>query len=215
MFYLRPCANCGVLIQGGRNLFCTELCRQAAKAVRYARGVQADGRIEFLDVQEAVDVKIAFVAGGGYDERGRRLTTDQRVAVMERSSGLCVECGAPGDEVDHIRGPSADSDNLQLLCRSCHQAKTNQSFHPAPLEMVRQVHRPLWERIGREVPLQPSDTPGWAWRQWASTVPGKTVATRWLAWSEDRPAATPEIAAAGFPGWLQPQLWFGEGKPIP
>ena len=67
MFYLRPCANCGILIQGGRNWFCGELCKQAAKAVRYARAVIAAGRIEFPDVQEAVIVKIAFVAGGGYD----------------------------------------------------------------------------------------------------------------------------------------------------
>ncbi len=161
MFYLRPCANCGVLIQGGRNLFCTDLCRQAAKAVRYARGVQADGRIEFLDVQEAVAAE-----------------------------------GCPSQP----RGHGCD--------RSRHLGpRTGRTAHC-------QVHRPLWERIEREAPLQPSDTPGWAWRQWASTVPGKAVATRWLAWSEERPAATPEIAAAGFPAWLKPQLWFGEGKPI-
>jgi hypothetical protein len=157
MFYLRPCANCGVLIQGGRNLFCTELCRQAAKAVRYARGVLADGRFEPLDVQEAVAVKIALVAGGGYDERGRRLTDDVRVGVEQRSSGLCVECGAPGNEIDHIYGSSASPKNLQLLCRPCHLGKTSQSLHPAPEEMVGLVHRPIWERIGRLDPHQPSE----------------------------------------------------------
>ena len=214
MLYLRPCANCGVLIQGGQNLFCTELCRQAAKAVRYARGVLADGRFKHLDVEEAVAIKIAFVAGGGYNERGRRLTTEQRVAVKERSGGLCVQCGAAGEEIDHIMGSSPSPENLQLLCRPCHQAKTNQSLLPAPVEMVRLVHRPLWRRIMRDVPQQPSDAPGWAWRRWASTVPGKALAQRWLAWSEGRPSATPEIAAAGFPAWLKPLRWFGDGKPI-
>ena len=214
MFYLRPCANCGVLIQGGRNLYCTELCQQAAEAVRYARGAQADGRFELLDVQEAVVVKIAFVAGGGYDKRARRLTGAQRAAVMERSAGLCVACGAPGSEVDHIHGSSALPANLQFLCRPCHQVKTSQALYPAPDKMIRVVHGPLWERIERPVPLQPSDTPQWAWRQWVSTIPGKALTTRWWTWSFARPQVTPEIAAAGFPAWLKSHLWFGDGRAI-
>ena len=218
MFFLRPCANCGILIQGGRNLFCGELCKQAAKAVRYARAVIADGRIELPDVQEAVIVKIAFVAGGGYDEAARRITPERRQEVTANSDGKCVRCGAPGDEIDHINGSSDSPDNLQLLCRSCHKAKTDLSLRPASDESVRLVHHPLWERIRADEPHQPSDASGWAWRQWASTVPDKELAQTWLSWCEVRlegdEQVTPAEAAAGFPEWLEPWLWHGEGIAI-
>ena len=176
MFYLRPCANCGVLIEGGRNLFCSELCRQAAKAVRYARAVIADGRMDLPDVQEAVVVKIAFVAGGGYDEAGRRIAHEKREEVQAKSDGRCVRCGSPGDEIDHLDGSSDSPDNLQLLCRPCHKAKTDLSLRPATEESIQLVHRPLWARIRASEPHQPSDTSGWAWRQWATTIPDKELA---------------------------------------
>lgn len=48
-----------------------------------------------------------------------------RKRVIRRDAGRCVACGAPGTDVDHII-PGADHNlgNLQLLCRDCHQTKT-------------------------------------------------------------------------------------------
>ncbi len=58
-----------------------------------------------------------------------RRWTHLRRAILERDGWRCRECGAYGNEVDHIRplhkgGDPWDSDNLQTLCRSCHIAKT-------------------------------------------------------------------------------------------
>lgn len=49
--------------------------------------------------------------------------------VKRRAHHTCQNCGNPGTEVDHItpvsQGGTHDLDNLQLLCRRCHKAKTN------------------------------------------------------------------------------------------
>ena len=55
-----------------------------------------------------------------------------RMMVIRRDMGLCQSCKATGlmrsgQEVDHIDGSAGDAmDNLQLLCKPCHQAKTKQ-----------------------------------------------------------------------------------------
>ena len=215
LFYLRPCANCGILIQGGSSLFCGDLCKQAARAVRHGRSALADGRLfDHPFVYEAIVTKLAFIAGGGYDNSGRQLSAKQRSNVMVQSDRHCVQCGALGAEIDHINGSSGSPDNLQFLCKPCHGAKTALSMRPASEDVVQSVHRPLWKRIEAFEPQQPSDTPGWRFRLWASTVPDKELAERWLSWSERRVTADPAIAAAGFPIWLEPGLWFGKGKPV-
>ena len=65
----------------------------------------------------------------GYDHRWRKL----RARIMARDRGLCVACKEAGrltaaDEVDHIvpkaRGGTDHPDQLQSLCRECHQSKT-------------------------------------------------------------------------------------------
>ena len=53
-----------------------------------------------------------------------------REAVMQRDHRLCVECGAPGEEVHHIEhltpnnindpNVTLNMDNLKTLCRDCH-----------------------------------------------------------------------------------------------
>lgn len=45
--------------------------------------------------------------------------------VWKRDSGLCVLCGSPGSEVDHIvpvirGGGLCDDSNLRVLCFACH-----------------------------------------------------------------------------------------------
>ncbi len=58
---------------------------------------------------------------------------ETREYIFNRHHGLCVECGAPGEEVHHIIWLSPDNinntditlgeNNLILLCRDCHMAK--------------------------------------------------------------------------------------------
>ncbi len=56
-----------------------------------------------------------------------------RLRIMARDYGLCQECKRQGrhvigSEVDHIlpifKGGTDDEDNLQFLCRRCHEVKT-------------------------------------------------------------------------------------------
>lgn len=63
-----------------------------------------------------------------------------RPAYYESKYGLCEQCGAPGDIVDHIEPITADNvddpdvtynwDNLMLLCQSCHNTKTFRKHKP-------------------------------------------------------------------------------------
>ena len=66
----------------------------------------------------------------GYNHRWRKV----RIQVLKRDGGLCQSCLKDGrvteaSEVDHIVPTAAggafyDDDNLQSICRPCHQAKT-------------------------------------------------------------------------------------------
>lgn len=48
-----------------------------------------------------------------------------RRRVITRDRGRCVQCGAPGTDVDHItHGDDHRLANLQLLCHPCHNTKT-------------------------------------------------------------------------------------------
>lgn len=48
-----------------------------------------------------------------------------RKRVYKRDGGMCVLCGAPGNDVDHIvPGDDHNMENLRLLCTSCHKKKT-------------------------------------------------------------------------------------------
>lgn len=77
-------------------------------------------------------------------------TKAQRQRIHTHDNGTCQHCGAPGVEVDHIdnrRGSDYNSDsNLQLLCVSCHKAKTQvearaaRGARQARLTLPRRLH---------------------------------------------------------------------------
>ena len=157
------CANClEPLPEGEDGLFCSSWCQEAAKHVRYFRRVFRDGRIQDPDVQEAVRVRLAFLPAGGYEALGRNLSPQTRDAVKQRANGLCQKCGAPGADIDHIAGSSADPDNLQLLCKQCHTSKTAESLVLASPEIRVLIDQLMFDRVMPETPRLLADDPS-AW----------------------------------------------------
>jgi len=140
--YVHACAYCAEALElTSLSLFCSVQCKDTAKVVRWSRRQLANKTFERPDVVVVMRTRLAFVLAGGYDARRRRLSAAQRVAVIERFHGACASCGQAANEVDHIKGSSSEEDNLQLLCRRCHQAKTEASFVPASPEDVAQLER--------------------------------------------------------------------------
>lgn len=162
------CANCmRPLPDEEDGLFCSPWCKESASSVRYFRRVHRDGRFRDPDVQEAVRTRLAFLAAGGYEALGRNLSPQTRDAVKARAGGLCQECGAPGTDIDHIEDSSPDLENLQLLCRACHNAKTAASFVPASPETRVVMARLFFDRVTPSTPQLFADSDDWAtkWRQ--------------------------------------------------
>ena len=136
-----PCANCDTPVTDAQ-LFCSQLCRDEAKYVRYYRARIADGTFINADIQEALRIRLAHILAGGYDARLRQLSLDLRRAVFERDNFRCRKCGQQGTEVDHVRGPSSELSNLQLLCSGCHREKTMRSFQ----RISRKSHPEEWAK---------------------------------------------------------------------
>lgn len=162
------CGNClEPLPDDVEGLFCSGLCMQTCDTVRYWRRVLRDGRIERPDVREAVRTRVAFLLAGGYGRTSRRLAKNIRAAVWARDQGLCRRCGKPGEEIDHINGDSPDLDNLQLLCKACHHAKTAERMRPATEEQNRVVVALYATRVLPETPaLMADDEAEWQ-RTWS------------------------------------------------
>jgi len=178
-----PCANCDAACLG-RGPFCGSYCKAFAEFVRLCRrwvrdaDKQADPNYPY-----ALQVRLAFLHtaclghGTVYDERARHLTAAQKAAIRHRDRGLCVQCGKPGFEIDHIDGPSDDPSNLQLLCLDCHHAKTRQSIttitNPADRSAIRTMHAELARRVDSDVPIRACDyeqTWSKAWRSWPNVT---------------------------------------------
>lgn len=181
------CPNCDTrfsLDGQPRALYCSPRCQNEADVVRYARRKA----IEYPDPSEmpddiiyAIRIQIAWALVGGYDRNARRIPPGTRALVKERDGGLCVFCGAPGEEIDHIMGPSNDPANLRLLCHDCHRTLTESRLLPRA-EDGEDVDEPsaeeeadesnpqcewLMERITSDEPLLPSDADDWGQR-WAA-----------------------------------------------
>lgn len=141
------CVSCdAALADDNQGLYCSALCREKAKFVRYARGCLRDGRAKNdTDVAYALRIRMAMILGGGYPP-ARSLPPAVRAAVIERDQGLCRLCGAPGEEIDHIDGSSPDLSNLRLLCQACHRNVTEEHLVPATAERAEEA-RVLWERV--------------------------------------------------------------------
>ena len=214
-FHEDCCANCDTplppQIQG---LLCSEGCTQAASWVRYVKKAISDGRDRDPDVQDAIQMKLAHVLGGGYRESARRISAAVRAAVIERDDGRCQSCGEAGTEVDHVdTTDNTNLENLQLLCHHCHMTKSQLNLRPAPPE-IRAIAAALHLRVTVEPPLRLCDD-----------------VVRWPAeWrrlkSERRARLLDELAELGFdrndfPGVSWADMWdaalddggyFGDGS---
>lgn len=116
--------ECGTpIVARSSPLYCSDYCRQTAKHVRYERRARRDGRILQSDVQEAIQIRRAWVAGG--DAYVRRLSTALRQQVFETKGRACLMCHEPATDIDHIQGTGGDEiENLQPLCAACHRTKS-------------------------------------------------------------------------------------------
>lgn len=136
------CVNCGDTLNWDplpspshwRWLFCTQLCQQEAKYVRYFRSTARAGRQTDPGVLRELHMKRAHILGGGYPAEERRLSQVERDLVVERDGGRCVICREPGQEIDHVaplEAPALNAPaNLQLLCQACHLIKTRRNLVP-------------------------------------------------------------------------------------
>ncbi|MGH8588654.1 MAG: HNH endonuclease [Gammaproteobacteria bacterium] len=96
---------------------------------------------------------------GGYNKKARLLSREIREAVLRRSKGKCEICGKEGSDIDHIKGSSSDFSNLQLLCKSCHNAKTEKSIVPVEpgserYEYVRARTEQFWLCVESDTPIR-------------------------------------------------------------
>ncbi|GAA4033469.1 hypothetical protein GCM10023063_16410 [Arthrobacter methylotrophus] len=155
------CANCFEPLPNDEKhkpaLFCSELCNSVAKDIRYWRKALRDGRLQNdPDVRLALHTRIAHLLAGGYNAVARTIPADVRTLVISRDK-VCVQCGGPGEEIDHIEGDSSDPGNLQLLCADCHHAKTARHFVPATEEQSAFVDGLEQERVMPDEPAQLCD----------------------------------------------------------
>ncbi|MER6123028.1 HNH endonuclease signature motif containing protein [Streptomyces sp. NPDC001795] len=153
------CANCDrPLNPGNRGLFCDDGCKDSASTIRWIRRHLASGTFTPAQVRyglvrdenyaKALYNKLRFAVAGGYT---RSTSPSERAAVVKRHGGRCVRCGAPGAEVDHIRGDGPEMSNRQLLCRACHDRKTqNQSREGMRLALQGKPTR-SWRDLLREL----------------------------------------------------------------
>lgn len=158
---------------------------------------------------------------GGYAETERTLPKIERDEVWRRFNGKCAECGAAGEEIDHIKDSSSDPRNLQLLCRRCHRLKTESSMVPAADDLIVRVRQPILGRLTMEPPLQPSDSKEWDYRYWATSViptakRSREVLEFLLSDGIDQPNREGTVfeAARGIPQELKAWSWYDEASRI-
>lgn len=140
-------------------LYCSVACEQEAELIRYCRRCARDGRIKEKDVQFAIKTRLAFIVSGGYDKKSRRLSRSIRESVLERSKGKCEICEKPGADIDHISGSSSELTNLQYLCKSCHNSKTEKpivTLEPGTerYDFVKSKKEYFWECVQADPPLR-------------------------------------------------------------
>ncbi len=164
------CVNCGKDIPSDRpvKIFCSDLCREECKYVRYYRECIADGRARLPDVRQALAIRLGHVLSGGYQASERHVPQSARVAVIERDGGRCRRCGRPGSVLHHIQDASSDPANLELLCAECHNAITASRLRPLDVEDTGSYMKAIELEVRSHIdkPVHECDDPQrWPFRQ--------------------------------------------------
>jgi hypothetical protein len=175
------CANCLTPLQAV-TMFCRDApCQEEAKAIRYIRSVEADGRIEQPDVQAAVGVKLWMLTAGGYASEERKLSSKVHENVLKRDDYTCRLCGAPAVEVDHIVGGSDEPTNLRALCGPCNRREAfsrKGAVEGEEAEALQNYMLALAERVAAITPMRVCDDPS-RWKQcWAGILAARRRLTR-------------------------------------
>ena len=166
-----PCPNCARPI-GKPLLFCSDVCKDEAKFVRYFRACIKDRGYEQEEVQEALRIRLAHILAGGYNERLRQIPRAVRDAVIARDAGRCRSCNGPANQIDHIRGSSNGLENLQMLCTKCHNDKTTAGFvtiSPKTHSEEWAKHEALLARVHSPKTIRFCDRSDWS-KQWRALL---------------------------------------------
>jgi plasmid stability protein len=173
--FVLDCANCDVEVfrdKKPRGPFCSAVCKETASFVRYHRRVNwrlknEPGFVVDDEMKKALQVRMAFIVSGGYDDNAHTIPVQTREQVKTRDDGKCVLCGEHGEEIDHIDGPGSELENLRLLCRACHWEKTrgNMGAVPEGSPLLAVVGR-VMERVNAAEPVKVCDANDWdqTWR---------------------------------------------------
>lgn len=81
---LGQCAHCEAALDpmAPAALYCSWQCKGLAKDVRYFRRCYREGRSQDPDVQHALQTRMAFIAGDGYNAKARLLSKATRQEVL-------------------------------------------------------------------------------------------------------------------------------------
>jgi len=153
------CVECGaaIVLTKCAKLYCSDVCRQTLKLVHYGRAVVADGRIERdPTIEEALQMRVAQILGGGYHDVLRRVPLALRAQIFERDGGRCVLCGAPATQIDHIAGDPNTTENLRGACGACNLGMAQAHLVPASPKQAA-VADLLLDRVFAPAPLFPRD----------------------------------------------------------
>ena len=165
------CVNCsGPDVTVKSPLFCSERCMQAASLVRYVRRCKRDGRDQRADVQEAIQMRMAHILGGGYPVEERAVPPQIRAEIFQRARNRCELCGRALDmhgtggdldaqaQIHHVAGSSSDPGNLRAVCRRCNMADSQSKFRPTlPGSPEAVLAKELEARWSSPTPLRPCD----------------------------------------------------------
>jgi 5-methylcytosine-specific restriction endonuclease McrA len=151
--------ECGapIVLTNRAKLYCSEACHQTLKLVHYIRRTIADGRWERdPTIEDALQIRLANILGGGYHETARHVPPKVRVQVFERDGGKCVLCGAPAAQIDHIAGDANALENLRATCGACNLGMAQEQLVPATGSAAAVAGRIL-DRIFAPTSLHPRD----------------------------------------------------------
>ncbi|EMJ89494.1 HNH endonuclease [Leptospira meyeri] len=126
------CVNCDENIPWERpkKLFCSDLCQEEAKYIRYHRRAIYEGKDKIPKIALAIQIKQVSIISGGYSAKIRRIPNTLREKIFKQAKNRCKICNKPGNEIDHIKGSFNNLSNLQVLCWDCHTKKTKKAHKP-------------------------------------------------------------------------------------